>query len=312
MNFKRLLLFIILPLLLHNLPAISQTASIKGFIKEDATGEPVIFTSVFLKGTTFGAISDVNGYYVILKIPPGDYTLMITYMGFDSLQITISLKSGDVMMQNLKLKKSNISLKTVDVSAEASEKAEVRTETKTSVVKITAKQISQIPSIGGQADLAQYLQVLPGVIFTGDQGGQLYIRGGSPVQNKVLLDGMVIYNPFHSIGLFSVFDTDVLRNADIYTGGFGAEYGGRISSVMDISTRDGNKKRLAGKVSATTFGSKILLEGPLKRETDIGGGSTSFIFSAKNSYLEQSLKVIYPYISGGLPFNYTDLYGRYQ
>ena len=103
----------------------------------------------------------------------------------------------------------------------------------------------QIPTVGGQADLAQYLQVLPGVIFTGDQGGQLYIRGGSPIQNKVLLDGMIVYNPFHSIGLFSVFDTDLMRNADVYTGGFNADFGGRISSVMDITTRDGNKKRLA-------------------------------------------------------------------
>ena len=96
---------------------------------------------------------------------------------------------------------------------------------------------------------------MPGVVFT-DQGGQLYIRGGSPIQNKVLLDGMIVYNPFHSIGLFSVFDTDLIRNADIYTGGFGAQYGGRISSIMDITTKDGNKNRLAGKVSTNSFGSK--------------------------------------------------------
>jgi len=109
-------------------------------------------------------------------------------------------------------------------------------------VKITPKDIGQIPSIGGQPDLAQYLQVMPGVVFTGDQGGELYIRGGSPIQNKVLLDGVTIYKAFHSIGLFSVFETDIIRNADIYTGGFGAEYGGRISSVMDITTRDGNSR----------------------------------------------------------------------
>ena len=108
-------------------------------------------------------------------------------------------------------------------------------------------------------DLAQYLQVLTGVIFSGDQGGQLYIRGGTPIQNKVLMDGMVIYNPFHSIGLYSVFDADIIRGADIYTGGFNAEYGDRISSIMDITTRDGNKKRIAGKVSANTFTAKALV-----------------------------------------------------
>ena len=91
--------------------------------------------------------------------------------------------------------------------------------------------MDKIPSVGGEPDLAQYLQVLPGVIFTGDQGGQLYIRGGAPIQNKVLLDGMIIYNPFHSIGLFSVFDTDIIKQVEVLTGGFGANYGGRISSI---------------------------------------------------------------------------------
>ena len=305
---KRFIQFLILTVVLFQFPAFSQTAIIKGFITEEANGEPVIFTSVYLQGTQYGAITDVNGYYVISKIPAGTYNLMITYMGFDSIKTPLTLKAGDIVSQNLKLKKSNISLKEINVSAE---REELKTETKTSVVKITPKQISQIPSIGGQPDLAQYLQVLPGVIFTGDQGGQLYIRGGSPIQNKVLLDGMVVYNPFHSIGLFSVFDTDILRNADIYTGGFGAEYGDRISSVMDISTRDGNKKRMAGKTSLSPFGAKILLEGPLKREKEAGGGSTSFVFSAKNSYLKQSSKVFYQYIdTAGLPFNYTDLYGK--
>jgi len=308
MDLKKFLLIISLSLLLFNVVGFSQTASIKGFITEESTGEPVIFTSVYLKGTTLGAISDVNGYYVISKIPPGDYMLMITYLGYDSIRIPVSLKNNDIISQNLQLKKSNIALKTINVSGE---KEDVRTETKTAVIKITAKQIAQMPSIGGQPDLAQYLQVLPGVIFTGDQGGQLYICGGSPIENEVLLDGMVIYNPFHSIGLFSVFDTDILRNADVYTGGFGAEYGDRISSVMDISTRDGNKKRLAGKTAVSPFGAKILLEGPLQMEKEAGGGSTSFIFSAKNSYLKQSSKLFYNYIdTTGLPFNYTDLYGK--
>lgn len=294
--------------MLFSVGSYSQTASIKGFITENVTGEPVIFTSVYLQGTTFGSVTDINGYYVISKIPSGNYTLMVTYLGFDTIRENLSIKNGEIISRNLKLNKSAIDLKSINVSAE---KEENRVETKTSVVKITPKQISQIPSVGGQPDLAQYLQVLPGVIFTGDQGGQLYIRGGSPIQNKVLLDGMVIYNPFHSIGLFSVFDTDILRNADIYTGGFGAEYGGRISSVMDISTRDGNRKHFAGMASVSPFGSKILMEGPLKKETDANKNSISYILSAKNSYLEQSSKIFYRYIdTAGLPFNFTDLYGK--
>ena len=130
--------------------------------------------------------------------------------------------------------------------------------------------------------------IVPGVVFTGDQGGQLYIRGGSPVQNKVLLDGLVVYSPFHSIGLFSVFDTDIIRNTDVYTGGFSAEYGGRISSIMDIKTRDGNKKNFEGKLSASTFGSKLLMEGPLSKT-----GKSSFVFSGKTSYLNKSSELFY-------------------
>src|SRR5690606_30163413 len=122
----------------------------------------------------------------------------------------------------------------------SAERQKAQDNVRVGVTKLTPKQIERLPAIGGQADLAQYMQVVPGVVFTGDQGGQLYIRGGSPVQNLVLMDGMTLYNPFHSIGLFSVFDNDIIRNADIVTAGFGADYGGRISSVMDITTRDGS------------------------------------------------------------------------
>jgi len=123
---------------------------------------------------------------------------------------------------------------------------------------------------------------------------------------------MIIYNPFHSIGLFSVFDTDIMRNADVYSGGFNAEYGGRISSVMDITTRDGNKSRISGKLSATTFGAKALIEGPLKKLDQSGGGSSSFILSAKQSYLDVTSEALYPWVNDGdgLPFVYRDLYGK--
>ena len=311
MNFKNFIAIIIFTSLIIFFSVCNlsgQTATIRGFVYEKETGEPVIFTNVYLSNTTFGSATDVNGYYIISNIPAGSYELMVTYLGYDTLRMSITLKPDEIVNKKLYLKKGSFTLETINVTAD---KYEMRTETRTSVVKITPKQIKQIPSIGGQPDLAQYLQVLPGVIFTGDQGGQLYIRGGSPIQNKVLLDGMIIYNPFHSIGLFSVFDTDILRNADIYTGGFNAEYGGRISSIMDITTRDGNKKRIAGKIGVSTFGAKVMIEGPLKKQSETGGGSSSFIFSAKNSYLEQSSKLFYNYIdTAGLPFNYTDIYGK--
>jgi hypothetical protein len=302
--------FILLTLLIlaTSTAALAQLGTIRGFIYEKESGEPVLFTNVYLYRTTYGATTDVNGYFSITRIPDGDYKLVITYLGFDTLTEDIKISGTNVISKKYYLTKATYALEGIDVTAEF---AEQRTEIRASVVTVTPKQIKQIPSLGGQADLAQYLQVLPGVVFTGDQGGQLYIRGGSPIQNKVQLDGMVIYNPFHSIGLFSVFETDILRSADIYSGGFGAQMGGRISSVMDLTTRDGNKKRIAGKVGVTTFGSKVLLEGPIAKQKNDNGSSSSFLVSYKNSYLEQSSKIFYSYIDeAGLPFNYNDLYGK--
>ena len=288
--------------------AMAQNNSVKGFVYEESTGEPMMFTNVYLKGTTFGGSTNENGYFNITRIPDGKYTLLITCVGYDTISEHISLSKGESFNKKYYLRETAQKLETVTITAD---KIESRTETKTSVITVTPKSINKIPSIGGQADFAQYLQVVPGVIFTGDQGGQLYIRGGSPIQNKVLLDGMVVYNPFHSIGLFSVFDTDIIRNADVFTGGFGAEYSGRISSIMDISTRDGNKKRFSGKVGASTFGAKLMVEGPLKKAKTPDEASLSFILSAKNSYLEQTSKYLYSYASeNGLPFNFQDIYGK--
>jgi len=286
----------------------AQESMIRGFIYEEESGEPAIFSNVFLQGTTYGASTDNNGYFLISKIPAGNYTLMVTYLGFDTIQMQVQLKPDDILNKNFFIKESSVKLETVIVNAE---RIEARTETKTSVVKITPKEIKQIPSVGGQADFAQYLQVVPGVIFTGDQGGQFYVRGGSPIQNKVILDGMTIYNPFHSIGLFSVFDTELIRNADVYTGGYNADYGGRISSIMDITYKDGNKKRFSGSLGVSTFGARALIEGPIVKQKSPESGSASFVLSFKNSYLEESSKIFYSYVDeNGLPFNFADVYGK--
>lgn len=289
----------------------SSTGTIRGFVYLKETGEPVLFTNVMLKGTTLGIATDVNGFYSISKIPPGFYTLMVaSVFGYDTLQEEVTVKAGDILNKKLFLVKSNVKLHEVEISAENQDK---ETKSGVSVNKIDPIAIKRLPSVGGEPDLAQYLQVLPGVIFTGDQGGQLYIRGGSPVENKVLLDGMIIYNPFHSIGLFSVFDADIIRNADVYSGGFGAEYGGRISSIMDITTRDGNKKRVSGKVDASPFGAKVLVEGPLKKYKEGSAGTSSFILSAKTSYLPTTSKILYSYADpNGLPFSFNDYYGKFS
>jgi hypothetical protein len=286
-----------------------KTGAIKGFVYDKENGEAVLFTNVFLVNTTHGASTDVNGFYYIDKIPEGSYTLEVSFLGYAKFQQKVTIKANRTLKLDVNLEKSAQKLDDVVVSAK---RQEAKTEVKMSVVKISPKEITALPSMGSEPDLAQVIQTLPGVIFTGDQGGQLYIRGGSPIQNKVLLDGMTIYQPFHSIGFFSVFETDVISNADIYTGGFNAEHGGRISSIMDISLRDGNKQKLKGKFSASTFGANLLLEGPLIKKTEDSPNSLTMLMYGKTSYMEQSSKLFYPNLNDGqgLPFSYNDLYGK--
>ncbi|MBT6808382.1 MAG: TonB-dependent receptor [Flavobacteriales bacterium] len=285
--------------LLFALSIFAQKSTIRGFVTDKNTSEPIMFCNVSIEGTSHGSQTDLNGMYTLSKVPVGDHTIVVTFVGYEKLTKNVSLKQGQILTLKLELKPSTVNLNEIEISAE---RQEMKTDVKAASIKITNEDLKLVPTIGGEADLAQYMQIVPGVIFTGDQGGQLYIRGGSPVQNKVLMDGMTIYSPFHSIGLFSVFDADIIKTTDVYTGGFSAEYGGRISSIMDIKIKDGNKKRVQGKMSSNTFGSKILAEGPLKK----GGGAT-FLFSGKTSYLDKTSDIIY---NLDMPYSYTDLFGK--
>lgn len=282
--------------------------TVKGFLKSSQSGEAVMFASVTLEGTAFGASSDVEGYFSLSRIPAGQYTLVVSSLEYETVREAIEIRDDKVLTKNLFLTGKVISLGSAEISADREEQT---TQVRTSVETIRPADIKRIPSFGGAPDLVQALQVLPGFVSTGDQGGQLYIRGGSPIQNKVLLDGMLVYNAFHSIGLFSVFDSDALANADVYTGAFSAKYGGRISSVMDIRTRDGNMRETEGKVGASPFGAKLLVHGPLRAMKEDRTGGISYLMSVKHSYLEQSSQLFYPYIDDGrLPFGFTDGYGK--
>ncbi len=295
------LLFFILPLF-----SFAQKGDIRGSVIDGQNGEPIIFTNVTLKGTTLGSTTDVNGFFAISDVPTGQYTLTCSSLGYDTANITINVVGNQIVNQKITLNHISVQLQDVQVNAQREEK---KTETQISLTKITPKEIDKIPAVG-EADIAQYLQVVPGVVSTGDQGGELFIRGGAPIENKVLIDGMTIYNPFHSIGLFSVFETDIIRSANVQTGGFNAEYGGRLSAVIDVATRDGNKKRFGGKISTSPFLSKAIIEGPIKK-LGSSGGSVSYILTGKSSYLDKSSKLFYSYIdTAGLPYSFTDGYGK--
>jgi len=292
-----------------------QSATIRGFVYDKASGEIVPFQKVKViseNGTLYGALTDVNGFFSVPKLNVGTYNVVIDNQAYAKSEQSVVLKTP-VMILDIKfdLEKSVESreLGTVNISAEQKSKT---TEVLISTIKLDKKALERIPSVGAENDVVGAFSVTPGVVTTGDQGGQLYVRGGTPIQNKVLLDGMTIYTPFHSIGFFSIFETELVKNVDIYTGGFESKYGGRISSVMDITYRDGNRKNFGGKVSVSPFLAKLVLEGPLSRPKDGKPSNASYIFSAKHSLLDYTSKGLYPNVNegNGLPFLFTDLYGK--
>ncbi len=304
------LLLACLFLLVSAVLSFGQNALVRGNVYDKNSGEPIPFANVFIENTTKGTNTNLDGFYTITDIEPGNYTILATFIGYDTARVDVKLSKNDIEYTSLYLAESSINIGVVDISAR---RQTDRTEVKVSQVSVSPRQIKALPSVGGEADIAQYLQVIPGIISTGDQGGQIYIRGGSPVQNKILLDGLTIYNPFHSIGFFSVFETDLIKNVDVLTGGFGAEYGGRISAIVDIQTRDGNKVRHGGFVSASPFAVKGLIEGPISKFEE-GGGSSSFVVSAKKSLIDQTSKNLYSYAAQndtvGLPFSFQDIYAK--
>lgn len=296
----------------------AQDYTVRGFIYESETGEGAAYVKVLVKKSgidaakTYGATTDLEGFFSIPKLEKGTYTITIRSMDHVEIEEEITLDKNNIESVRYDLvKRDDVKdLEGVNVFAEDRSK---KTNVEMSVNKLDQKGLERLPSFGAENDVMAAMSVTPGVVTTGDQGGQMYVRGGTPIQNKILLDGMTIYNPFHSIGFFSVMETELIKSADIYTGGFSAEYGGRIASIMDITYRDGNMKEFGGKASVSPFMGKLVLEGPLftPKDKDAGNGG-SFIFAAKQSLLDYTSRTLYPYANDGqgLPFTFTDIYGK--
>ncbi|MBK9272181.1 MAG: TonB-dependent receptor [Saprospiraceae bacterium] len=305
----RTLLIAFLAIFIQQLSA--QKGDIRGNVYDKSTGEPLEFASVFLEGTRYGTATDKTGFYILAAIPAGEYNLCVSFIGYDTVKQKVSIRNNQIINKQFSLSESSFNLEEISITGK---REQSRTEVRISSISITPKEIKSLPATGGEADIAQYLQIIPGVISTGDQGGQIYIRGGSPVQNKILLDGMTVFNPFHSIGIFSVFETEIIRSVDVLTGGFGAEYGGRISAIVDMKTREGNKTRFGGLASASPFMGKLLLEGPISKYREDKSGSTSFLLTGKKSFIDQTAPTLYKYaldsLTGNLPFSFTDVYGK--
>lgn len=297
--------------LLSSLPffLLGQNIQLRGTVVNN-DGEPLVGAVVYIPALKAGAFTNDEGIFSISKLSAGTYQALSTYYGYDTTFQTIVLPE-DQSFVTTKFVLNERMVFTDEVLIVGQQTGKInKTEVETGLTRIDPQEIDLLPSVGAP-DLAQFLQVLPGVVFTGDQGGQLYIRGGTPIQNMVLLDGMIIYSPFHSIGLFSVFDPDYIRSVDVYSAAYPGEFGGRVSSVIDIKSRNGSFQDFKAKVNINPFTSGAMIEGPLVKSKS-GGGGVSYILSARNNYIDRTAQTFYPYVNDtvGLPYNFLDLFGK--
>jgi len=314
---KKILLVSLLSIL-SSVVFAQQSNTIRGFVYNASNGEAVAYTRVTIRiingsqeSKLEGAITDLDGFFQFSAVADGTYELEIRGMEFDVLNDTVTVSGNKIITLNYQLEKSDEVKEIEEVVVYGADRTK-RTQIDISVNKLNQESLERLPSFGAENDIMAAFSITPGVVTTGDQGGQLYVRGGTPIQNKILLDGMTIYNPFHSIGFFSVFETELIRSADIYTGGFDARFGGRISSIMDITYKDGDLQKHGGLVSVSPFMGKAVVEGPIYRNKDYPGSGASYIFSAKHSLLDYTSKSLYPHANDGdgMPFTFTDIYGK--
>jgi outer membrane cobalamin receptor len=253
----------------------SQNITVSGHITDRNSGETLINASVFNTITGKGSVSNVYGFYS-LTIPKGEVKLRYSYVGFAPENLNLILKKDTVI--NIKLNTST-ELGEITVFSGANREAGVK-GSQMSTVEITADKIKTIPTLFGETDVIKALQLLPGVQAGTEGSAGLYVRGGGPDENLLLLDGIPVYNVNHMFGFFSVFNTDAIKNVTLYKGNFPARFGGRLSSVVDIRTNDGNDKKIHGNVSIGLISSKFNLEGPIIKE------KTTFNVSLRRTYAD--------------------------
>lgn len=254
--------------------AYAQKFTISGYIEDASTGEKLIAANVFDLRSLSGAVTNTYGFYS-LTLPQDSVTLELSYIGYERQALVLYLNQNITL--NIRLEPA-LELATVVVSGTKQDRIEE--EVQMSRVEVPIEQIKKIPALLGEVDVLKALQLLPGVQSGGEGQNGLYVRGGSPDQNLILLDGVPVYNVSHVLGIFSVFNADAIKNVTLTKGGFPARYGGRLSSVLEINMKEGNMREFHGEGSVGLISSKLTLEGPIIRD------KTSFLISGRRTYVD--------------------------
>jgi outer membrane receptor for ferrienterochelin and colicin len=271
---NQLLLLLCLGIHLTSLNA-QNKYTLSGTITDRNSGEALIGATIRELRSGKGAVTNTFGFYS-LTLPATDTILIsVSYVGYKPLLQAFSLKSN--LEASISLEETSV-LQEVEIVAERYEQIEERAQM--SRIDIPIEQIKNIPALLGEKDILRALQLLPGVSGGGEGQSGIYVRGGGPDQNLILLDGVPVYNASHLFGFFSVFNTDAIKDVSLIKGGFPARYGGRLSSVIDITMKEGNDQAIHGEGSIGLVASKLTLEGPLKK------GKSSFIVSGRRTYID--------------------------
>ncbi len=257
-----------------SIPLLAQKHTISGYVSDAESGEKLIGATVVDRKSGKGTLTNTFGFFS-LTLPADSVVLNFAYIGYQFEAMQFRLKQDQTFNINLK---QSAQLKEVEIVADKYERIEERAQM--SRIDIPIAQIKSVPAFLGEVDVLRALQLLPGVSGGGEGQSGLYVRGGGPDQNLILLDGVPVYNASHLFGFFSVFNADAIKDVSLTKGGFPARYGGRLSSIIDITMKEGNENEFHGEGSIGLISSKLTLEGPIQK------GKSSFIVSARRTYLD--------------------------
>ncbi len=270
---------VLLAVLFYSSTNAQNLASVNGYVKDSETGETLISANVAFLENNRGASTNTLGYFTITNVQPGSYTLAASYIGYKLFQQEITLAAGENLRIEIELEPETFVGEEIVVESQA-EKEELKS---IGTAQVTTELIKSLPSVF-EADVFRSIQLLPGVKSASDFSSGLYIRGGSPDQTLILLDRTTVYNPSHFFGFFSTFNPDAIKDVRLYKGGYPAEYGGRLGSVLSIYNKDGNRNEFAGSATLGMLASRVSIEGPINKG--------SYMFAFRRSTLEPLLAAL--------------------
>lgn len=253
--------------------------TLNGYVRDAANGEELIGVTIYIPSLQSGTVTNDYGFYA-LTVPPGSYEIRFSYMGYETQIRTVELTSTTSL--NIEMTSDAQIIQEIVIEERAVDENVVAVQMSRNTVNIN--QVKKLPALFGEVDIVKNIQRLPGVVTAGEGTSTYFVRGGSADQNLILIDEAPVYDPSHLFGLFSVFNADVIKEAELYKGGIPARFGGRLSSILEVRTKDGNNRELDVTGGIGTLASRVAIEGPIVRE------KSSFIVSARRSYVDLFLR----------------------